>query len=97
MTPTEMLREAADLSDDDVDRMAAALGWPSVAEARAGWSFSTSTYNQPARFWCEPEDRQRFEPFSVWLAGPMYVTSAGRCMVALRLLAEGAVDDHGEE
>ena len=97
MTPTEMLRRAADMPEEDVDRMAAALGWPSVGEARAGWAFSTSFYNTPARFHCEPDERDRFEPFAAWLAGPMYVTSAGRCAVALRLLAEGAVDDHGEE
>jgi hypothetical protein len=97
MTPTEMLREAADMPEEDVDRMAAALGWPSVAEVRAGWAFSTIFYNTPARFWCEPEDRQRFEPFSVWVVGPMSVTDTGRCVVALRLLAEGAVDGEGEE
>jgi hypothetical protein len=93
MGPIDMLRHAATLSDDDVSRMAAALGWPTVEQVRTGEPFSFRVYHEPAHFWCEPEDRQRFEPYSVWVVGPMSVTDAGRCVVALRLLAEATLDD----
>ncbi len=89
MTAREMLRYAANLSDDDVSRMAVALGWPTVERMREGrWAFDVNDYVEPAHFHCEPEDLERFEPFAVWVVGPMSVTTAGRYVVALRLLAE---------
>ena len=94
MTAREMLRYAANLSDDDVSRMAVALGWPTVEQMREGrWAFGVNDYVEPAHFHCEPEDRERFEPFSVWVVGPMSsVTTAGRYVVALRLLAEDGAE-----
>lgn len=91
MTAREMLRLAANLSDDDVSRMAVALGWPTVEQMRTGlWVFSAGDFNDPAVFHCEPEDRERFESFAVWMVGPMRVTRVGREVVALRLMAEDA-------
>ena len=89
MSPVEMLRAAANLSTDDVSIMAAALGWPSVEKMRYGYAFDIDMYNEKAKFYCEPGDRERFEPFSFWLMheGVMEVNSVGRCVVALRLLA----------
>lgn len=89
MSPVELLRAAANLSEGDVSIMAAALGWPSVEKMRYGFMFDLNHYVERARFHCEPGDRERFEPFSFWLmhAGLMEVTSEGRCVVALRLLA----------
>lgn len=94
MTARELLRMAAELSDADVSRMAVALGWPTVKQMRTGlWAFNAHDYNNPAPFECEPEDRERFEPFAVWMVGPMHVTRVGREAVALRLLAEDARAD----
>ena len=90
MTAREMLRQAANLGDDDVSRMAAALGWPTVEQMREGAVFDVHDFVRPAHFHCDAEDRERFEPFAVWAAGPMSVTTAGRYVVALRLLAEDA-------
>jgi hypothetical protein len=88
MTPKELLRRAADLSDADVDILSSALGWPDLEAVRLGVNLYLSEYRVPALF-SDIGDAERFGPLvTPFEGGRLRVTFAGVCVITLRLLAE---------